>query len=754
MFNIIIRTACTALLLSLAACGGGGGGGGSTPTPTPTPTPVPNSPPSITEGTSTNISMSVNGAPNAFASFTLNATDTDGDTLSWSLSTGAAHGTATITGTGNSRNIGYVPAKDYAGSDKFIVQVSDGRGGIATYTVNVTVNDDASPVISDAKPASVNMTVNGIPTAFSLTLNATDANNETLTWSILTQSANGGTASVPAAPGNTGTSMSISYTNPNYVGSDSFVVQVADANGLTDTITVNVSVSNDAPVITQGTSTSVDMSQNGTPTAFSLTLDATDANSDTLTWSILTQSANGGTASVPAAPNNTGASMPISYTNPDYIGTDSFVVQVSDGHTTDTITVNLTIRTTNQVAISVDGGPLAPGNPTYNRPFVSVKICDASATNCQTIDHIVLDTGAVGLRVMASALSPTMLAALPTYQDTFSTINAGGPSNKNIGECYQLVSGYLWGSLRTAKVQIGGEVTTSSIPIEVIGDTTAGLAPSACTGTGADLGSQTALLANGILGVQYFEADCPTSCTSASNNVYFVCTDPANSATCSAIDVPVANQVPNPVFSFGDNGSGVSSDNNGLTVSLPTIPLTGALNTQGTLTFGVNTQPNNQLGSATILSVTNKGFLPTVFDGTTLCNSAIDSGSNNYSVPFVSGVTPPLCTSLGNTDFYCPTTGTYPNFPATTIQDKSQTTTVAADFYIANTDYLDGNNTAFNDVANDLTPSFATKDAGCTGTTGSFVWGLPFFFGKAVTTVFNNKTDGTNPGPYVSFKAN
>ena len=50
----------------------------------------------------------------------------------------------------------------------------------------------------------------------------------------------------------------VGYTpNDNYNGSDSFVVQVSDGNGGTDTITVNVTVTaiNDAPVITEGTST-------------------------------------------------------------------------------------------------------------------------------------------------------------------------------------------------------------------------------------------------------------------------------------------------------------------------------------------------------------------------------------------------------------------------------------------------------------------------------------------------------------------
>jgi hypothetical protein len=51
---------------------------------------------------------------------------------------------------------------------------------------------------------------------------------------------------------------------------------------------------NAAPVITEGESTSVSMSKNGTPTPFSLTLHATDANpGDTLTWSVLSPASHG-----------------------------------------------------------------------------------------------------------------------------------------------------------------------------------------------------------------------------------------------------------------------------------------------------------------------------------------------------------------------------------------------------------------------------------------------------------------------------
>ncbi|MBZ5586629.1 MAG: cadherin-like domain-containing protein, partial [Acidobacteriia bacterium] len=72
------------------------------------------------------------------------ATDAEGDTLTWSVTSAAGHGTASASGTGNSKLIGYLPAHNYTGADHFTVQVSDGLL-TDTIIVNVTV---ARPVLT------------------------------------------------------------------------------------------------------------------------------------------------------------------------------------------------------------------------------------------------------------------------------------------------------------------------------------------------------------------------------------------------------------------------------------------------------------------------------------------------------------------------------------------------------------------------------------------------------------------------------
>ena len=84
----------------------------------------------------------------------LAATDADsGDTLTWSVTTAPAHGTATVGTAGLAR---YTPASGYLGTDSFIVKVSDGHGGTDTITINCSVTSTAPQITAvTATPAVV-----------------------------------------------------------------------------------------------------------------------------------------------------------------------------------------------------------------------------------------------------------------------------------------------------------------------------------------------------------------------------------------------------------------------------------------------------------------------------------------------------------------------------------------------------------------------------------------------------------------------
>jgi hypothetical protein len=102
-----------------------------------------------------------------------------------------------------------------------------------------------------------------------------------------------------------------------------------------------------APVITEGGSSSVTVSENGSPTAFSLTLNRTDvdlAYNDTVTWSIRSPAEHG-----TATASGTNAGVSVGYTPPLYYsGPDRFVVQAVDRFgNADTNLVNVTVEAVN-----------------------------------------------------------------------------------------------------------------------------------------------------------------------------------------------------------------------------------------------------------------------------------------------------------------------------------------------------------------------------------------------------------------------
>ena len=97
-----------------------------------------NAPPVISQGESVTVTMSEDSVPTPF-SLTLDASDPEGDQLTWSVMGQPVHGTASIAPTGNSVDVNYSPAVNYHGQDSFTCRVSDGNGGEDTVTVHVDV---------------------------------------------------------------------------------------------------------------------------------------------------------------------------------------------------------------------------------------------------------------------------------------------------------------------------------------------------------------------------------------------------------------------------------------------------------------------------------------------------------------------------------------------------------------------------------------------------------------------------------------
>lgn len=372
--------------------------------------------------------------------------------------------------------------------------------------------------------------------------------------------------------------------------------------------------------------------------------------------------------------------------------------------------------TSNVQAITVSTGPSAaatPPAPAINSAFTSVTVCAPGSTSqCQTIDGIAVDTGSFGLRVLASVLT----ISLPQQNDS-----SGNP----IGECAEFVSSETWGPVQTADITIAGE-KAGSIPIQVIGSSSFPAIPTSCSSNGTITDDLASLGANGILGVGNFVQDCGGGCTvSGSSNVGFYYTCP--SSGCVVTTEALNQQVANPVFSF-------AKDNNGVIIELPevTAPETSV---NGSLIFGIGTQSNNGLGSATVYTVDpNTGNFTTTFNGQpTAYPGFLDTGSN--AIYFLDTTTTGMPTCSVNTFWYCPSSTQ--NFSATNAGTNGATTTIK--FSIGNGDMLVSNS------SDGVAPNLGGPNS------GTFDWGLPFFFGRNVYTAIEGQSTSGGTGPYVAY---
>jgi Protein of unknown function (DUF3443) len=391
----------------------------------------------------------------------------------------------------------------------------------------------------------------------------------------------------------------------------------------------------------------------------------------------------------------------------------------------------------NVLSIALDGGPAPATNGIYaNGAFASATICaPGSTSNCVKVDHLLVDTGSAGVRVLQSEVASLNLP----------TLNASNGSTAY--DCVSFADGsLLWGTVQKANVTLAGE-TASNIPIHVISSSNANI-PSSCTNgnpTG-DENTQALLGANGILGVGLEPTDCFFEGGSACDPngglaqppspAYYTCA----SLPCSPQFVSVANQVTNPVALF-------STDNNGVIVELPSVSGSAATVT-GSLIFGLGTESNNQLSSSVNVYTLACDDFNTIFQNQTFAinpssctgpGSFIDSGSNAFFFPNVTSPAIPTCpssTPAGDlSSFYCPTS--LMNLSAVNEDPNTLFQGPQVKFSVDNTENL------FTSASTRSDAAFSTL-GGVQPAGFGFDWGLPFFYGRNVYVAIDGVTVPTN----------
>lgn len=273
--------------------------------------------------------QSVSTPKNTSKSITLSGTDIEGSALTYAIVSQPSHGA--LSGTGASRT--YTPTTGYTGSDSFTFTANDGTAASAAGTVSITVTAvNAAPV---AKAQSMTTAED---TAKAVTLSATDADGDALTYSIVTQPLHGSLS---------GTMPNLTYTPAlNYNGTDSFTFRANDGQAYSNTATVSISITavNDAPVAkAQSVKTAED-------TAKAVTLTSSDIENNARTYSIVSQPVHGTLSGTGAARTYKPAA--------NYYGADSFTFKVNDGNLdSNTAAVSITVTTVNDKPVAVLASP-------------------------------------------------------------------------------------------------------------------------------------------------------------------------------------------------------------------------------------------------------------------------------------------------------------------------------------------------------------------------------------------------------------
>ena len=387
----------------------------------------------------------------------INATDPDGDTLTYSGPTSTAKGaivvdastggftyTPTATARNNAANVSATTADK---TDTFNVTVIDGKGGSATVLVGVVVSpasqNDPGPEPANRAPVAGTPIV-GTPNAsigvVTGLVTATDPDGDTLIYSSPVSTAKGAVA-VNANTGAftytpTATARHAAAQNGALAASttDSFAVTASDGKGAMATIPVTVIISpaNANPIAGTASVTTPDAAT-GVVTG---TVSASDADGDTLTFSAPTSTTKGSvtinasTGAFTYAPTATARSTASASGATAADKADTFTVTVTDGY----------------------GGSVA----------VPVNV-------------VVSPKESLGVTVAFSGYATGVVEGNSGITTTFQKVRLSGPASGTVTVTYQ-VTGYT----STPGVDFVAETGTltfapgqleASLPIKIYGDT-------------------------------------------------------------------------------------------------------------------------------------------------------------------------------------------------------------------------------------------------------------------------------------------
>jgi hypothetical protein len=334
-------------------------------------------------------------------SYNVDATDSDGDSLTYSLTTKPS-GMTINSSTGM---INWTP--NATGYFNVTVRVSDGElSDTQSYTITVS-DDNHSPVITSSPVTSATK-----DEPYSYNVDATDSDGDFLTYSLTIK---------PSGMTINSSSGMISWT-PSTEGYFNVTVRVFDGE-LSDTqsYTITVSDDNHSPVISSiNAPSSVEINQTTT-----ITCNASDQDGDPLTYY---WTKTGGTF------EGSTTSSSITWRAPSTQGTYTVSCEVSDGEEEDSKSVNISVggETYTITASTGSHGSISPsGSVTVNQGLD--KSFTITPDTGYQIDDVLVDGSSVGV---VNSYTFTNVTEDHTIYATFSLSTANGPVHNLTKDTY------------------------------------------------------------------------------------------------------------------------------------------------------------------------------------------------------------------------------------------------------------------------------------------------------------------------------
>ncbi|PNA13533.1 VCBS domain-containing protein [Pseudomonas sp. FW215-R3] len=370
-------------------------------------------------------------------------------------STGDAAGSVGWTYTLNNSAAQYL-AEGQTKTEVFTVTLTDDFGATVTKDVTITLTgSNDAPVLSFATGHDAGAVQEDTTLSVSGQFSSADIDHDaTATWSIAGSNTgtfgsiavdNSGQWTYTLANGTNGVASAVQSLKAGESHNDVFSVQVSDGLGGVDTqlVTVTITGSNDAPVLSFATGHDAGAVQEDTTLSVSGQFSSADIDHDaTATWSIAGSNTgtygsiavdNSGQWTYTLANGTNGVASAVQSLKAGESHNDVFSVQVSDGlGGVDTQLVTITVTGSNDAAVlssasvtlSETNAPLTTGGSLTISDIDSPESFQAQTNTAGSYGQFSIGTGGAWTYVASSAHNE--LAAGTTYTDTFAVSSADG----------------------------------------------------------------------------------------------------------------------------------------------------------------------------------------------------------------------------------------------------------------------------------------------------------------------------------------